>query len=271
MQLRFLKTIHPPAEGPAGQAKLAKVTALCWSPNNKRLAAVTVDKVVHLFNENGERMDKFSTKPADAKGPKSYMVTGMAFSQDSTKLAVAQSDNIVFVYKLGVEWGEKKSICNKFHQTSAITCVSWPSQHPNEIVFGLAEGKVKVGQLRNNKPATLYATDSYVVSLCSNTEGNALLSGHLDGFIYRFTFGENGGTVQPKLVRHPCVPQAIAWGEAIVVAGNDGKVVMYDQDGIPPAHITCMQQYPCFVSTAASGTHTVAGVGTVGMHAQHMA
>jgi len=27
---------------------------------------------------------------------------------------VAQSDNIVFIYKLGVEWGEKKSICNKF-------------------------------------------------------------------------------------------------------------------------------------------------------------
>ena len=55
--------------------------------------------------ENGERCDKFSTKPADSKGPKSYIVTGMVFSQDSTKLAVAQSDNIVFIYKLGLEWG----------------------------------------------------------------------------------------------------------------------------------------------------------------------
>ena len=36
---------------------------------------------------------------ADAKGPKNYSVTGMAFSPDSTKLAVAQSDNIVFIYK----------------------------------------------------------------------------------------------------------------------------------------------------------------------------
>jgi intraflagellar transport protein 172 len=38
----------------------------------------------------------------------------MAFSPDSQKLAIAQSDNIVFVYKLGSDWGEKKSICNKF-------------------------------------------------------------------------------------------------------------------------------------------------------------
>jgi len=32
----------------------------------------------------------------------------MAFSPDSGKLAVAQSDNIVFVYKLGVDWHDKK-------------------------------------------------------------------------------------------------------------------------------------------------------------------
>lgn len=38
----------------------------------------------------------------------------MAFSPDSMRLAIAQSDNIVFVYKLGTDWGERKSICNKF-------------------------------------------------------------------------------------------------------------------------------------------------------------
>ena len=43
----------------------------------------------------------------------------MAFSPDSSRLAIAQSDNIVFVYKLGLEWGDKKSICNKFLQ---VTC-----------------------------------------------------------------------------------------------------------------------------------------------------
>ena len=52
-----------------------------------------------------EKKDKFSTKPADAAGPKNFMVRGMAFSPDSSKLAIGQSDNIVFVYKLGLEWG----------------------------------------------------------------------------------------------------------------------------------------------------------------------
>ncbi len=70
----------------------------------------------------------------------------MQFSPDSTKLAIAQSDNIVFVYKLGVDWGEKKSICNKFHQSSPITCLTWPLAQMNEVVFGLAEGKVKTGK-----------------------------------------------------------------------------------------------------------------------------
>lgn len=46
------------------------------------------------------------------------MVRALAFSSDSTKLAVAQSDNIVFVYRVGESWSDKKSICNKFLQVS---------------------------------------------------------------------------------------------------------------------------------------------------------
>ena len=105
MQLKHIKTIYAPQE------TIAKVTGIAWSPNNRRLAIVTTDRVVHLCDENGERRDKFSTKPGDAKGSKSYIVRGMAWSPDSTKLAVAQSDNIVYVYKLGSDWGDKKSIC----------------------------------------------------------------------------------------------------------------------------------------------------------------
>ena len=62
------------------------------------MAAVTTDKVVYLFDENGDRKDKFKTKPADA-GTTNYVVRAMAFSPDSTRLAIAQSDNIVFVYR----------------------------------------------------------------------------------------------------------------------------------------------------------------------------
>ena len=53
-------------------------------------------------------------------GKKSYSVKAMAFSPCSTKLALGQTDNIIYVYKLGEEWGEKKVICNKFIQTVSI-------------------------------------------------------------------------------------------------------------------------------------------------------
>jgi intraflagellar transport protein 172 len=64
-----------------------------------KLAAATADKVVHVFDEAGEKRDKFKTKAADGNAAGAYMVRGLAFSPDSTKLAVAQSDSIVFVYR----------------------------------------------------------------------------------------------------------------------------------------------------------------------------
>jgi intraflagellar transport protein 172 len=158
----------------------------------------------------------------------------MAFSPDSTRIAIAQSDNAVFVYKLGLEWGDKKSICNKFLQSSPITCLVWPLARPNEFVYGLAEGKVKVGVLKSNKPAALYSTDSYVVALASNVDGTGTVSAHLDGTIHRFVFAEAAGTGaggQTKIAHHPCVPYALAWGKHIAVAGNDATVVFYDEGG----------------------------------------
>ena len=63
----------------------------------------------------------------------------MAFSPQSDKLAIAQTDNMVFVYKIGSDWGDKKSICNKFQHSSPITSLVWPSTRPNDIVYGLAD------------------------------------------------------------------------------------------------------------------------------------
>ena len=59
MQLKHTRSLVAPVDG------IAKITAIAWSPNNARLAVVTADRVVHLFDENGEKRDKFSTKPAD--------------------------------------------------------------------------------------------------------------------------------------------------------------------------------------------------------------
>ena len=39
---------------------------MAWSPNNSKLAVCGVDKVVLLFDDQGEKRDKFATKPADS-------------------------------------------------------------------------------------------------------------------------------------------------------------------------------------------------------------
>ncbi|KFO82193.1 Intraflagellar transport protein 172, partial [Cuculus canorus] len=214
------------------QEGLARVRCMSWSANSARFAVCTAEQVVLLYDEQGEQRDKFSTKPADPKyGRKSYVVKGMAFSPDSTKIAVGQTDNIVYVYRIGEEWGDKKVICNKFIQTSTVTCLLWPAE--NVIVFGLAEGKVRLANTKNNKSSTIYRTDSYVVSLTSNVSGKGILSGHADGTIVRFFFDDEGsGESQGKFVVHPCPPYALAWASnSIVAAGCDKKIVAYGKEG----------------------------------------
>ena len=46
------------------------------------------------------------------------------------------------MYKLGLEWGEKKSIVNKLIQAADISCLTWPREQPNALVFGMVDGKV---------------------------------------------------------------------------------------------------------------------------------
>ncbi|XP_062065144.1 intraflagellar transport protein 172 homolog [Lepus europaeus] len=226
MQLKHLRTLLSPQDG------AAKVTCMAWSQNNAKFAVCTVDRVVLLYDEHGERRDKFSTKPADMKyGRKSYMVKGMAFSPDSTKIAIGQTDNIIYVYKIGEDWGDKKVICNKFIQTSAVTCLQWPAEYI--IVFGLAEGKVRLANTKTSKSSTIYGTDSYVVSLTTNCSGKGILSGHADGTIVRYFFDDEGsGESQGKLVNHPCPPYALAWAtNSIVAAGCDRRIVAYGKEG----------------------------------------
>uniref|UniRef100_A0A674II76 Intraflagellar transport 172 n=1 Tax=Terrapene triunguis TaxID=2587831 RepID=A0A674II76_9SAUR len=193
----------------------AKVTCMAWSYNNAKFAVCTVDRVVLLYDEHGERRDKFSTKPADAKyGRKSYMVKGMAFSPDSTKIAIGQTDNIIY-----------------YIIPSAVTCLLWPAE--NIIVFGLAEGKVRLANTKTNKSSTIYGTDSFVVSLTSNVSGKGILSGHADGTIVRYFFDDEGsGESQGKLVTHPCPPYALTWASSsVVAAGCDKKIIAYGKEG----------------------------------------
>lgn len=221
MQLRYSKNLQSAVDG------MQKISAVAWSPNGQKLAVSTADRVVHLYDDSGERKDKFPTRPAE-KNQSSYVVRALAFSPDSTKIAIAQSDSIVFVYKLGIEWGERKSICNKYPQSAAVTCMTWPNGKSNDIIFGLADGKIKSGQLKTNKTVNLYATDSYVVSVACSKDGEYVISGQLDGSIYKFALETRQFT---KLVTHTSVPYALDWGEHICAAGNDSKIIFYTDDG----------------------------------------
>lgn len=137
---------------------------------------------------------------------------------------------MVFVYKIGMDWGEKKSICNKFQHSSSITSLIWPTSKLNEIIYGLAEGQVKLGQMKTHKPLTLYNADSYVVALANNMDCTGFVSSHLDGsiFVFYHDVGDRGARL---ISRHSCPPVALTWGSSIVVAGNDGRIVFYDSDG----------------------------------------
>jgi intraflagellar transport protein 172 len=82
--------------------------------------------------------------------------------------------------------------------------------------------------LKSNTSQNLYSTDSFVVSIASSPDSKFLLSGHLDGVIYKFNI-ENGNL--QKMVIHPSVPYCLGWGNDILAAGNDYKVVFYNDIG----------------------------------------
>jgi len=232
MRLKYVQTLLPATDG------ASKITDFAWSPNNAKLAVVGVDRVITLYDEYGEKQDKFSAKPAEKDGPKNFVVRSLCWSPDSCKLAVAQSDKIVFVYRLAsneekaAQWGEKKAIVNKFPQQESVTSMVWPSSHPNFMIVGTSDGKVRACSGKTNKSQTLYPTGSYVVSLACSPEGTGFISGHADGKIYRFLFDDGNGSQQTGvLAKHSCAPFALTWAQDVLASGSDKKLVVYDDQG----------------------------------------
>lgn len=65
---------------------------------------------------------------------------GLAFSENSELLGVAQSDNMVFVYRVGADWSGKKVICNKFPLTGTpLRLLSGE----NGFYTGTSDGKIR--------------------------------------------------------------------------------------------------------------------------------
>eukprot|EP00826_Nyctotherus_ovalis_P009805 TRINITY_DN12598_c0_g2_i2.p1 TRINITY_DN12598_c0_g2~~TRINITY_DN12598_c0_g2_i2.p1 ORF type:complete len:434 (-),score=136.11 TRINITY_DN12598_c0_g2_i2:179-1480(-) len=105
----------------------------------------------------------------------------------------------------------------------------WPEGRLNEVVFGLAEGKVRMGYIKKQyKSESLYGTSSYVVALASSPSGQFIVSGHLDHSIIRMDI-EKKEKIQ--IVQHTSIPYALDWGRHIMAAGNDQLLVFYDENG----------------------------------------
>jgi intraflagellar transport protein 172 len=49
MQIKYQKNLQAPIDG------MQKISSISWSPNSKKMAVATADRVVHLFDENGVR------------------------------------------------------------------------------------------------------------------------------------------------------------------------------------------------------------------------
>ncbi|OWR45456.1 osm-1 [Danaus plexippus plexippus] len=211
MRLKFSKTLLDAQESDI------PVADICWSPNNVKLAVGTSERVVLLFDRDGMRRDKFSTKPADAAaGKKSYVITGLAFSDNSELLGVAQSDNMVFVYRIGADWSGKKVICNKFPLTGSPLRLL-----PAETGFftGTSDGKIRSLDCKTNKSSSLWSAGSCCVSLARGSEA-MLASGHIDGTIYL-----NGRLI----LRYTLPPTAMVLVSSYLIVGAcDGRITMYE-------------------------------------------
>ncbi|CAH0729651.1 unnamed protein product, partial [Brenthis ino] len=213
MRLKYCKTILE------AQASDSPVADISWSPNNVKLAVATSERLVLLFDQDGVRRDKFSTKPSDpAAGKKSYVITSLAFSDNSELLAVAQSDNMVFVYRVGAEWSGKKVICNKFPLTGAPLRLL---AGENGFYTGTSDGKIRSLDCKTNKSSGLWSAGSCCVALAkSNGTEVTLASGHVDGTLYL-----NGRL----LLRYALPPTALALLPPYIIVGScDGRISVYE-------------------------------------------
>ena len=232
---------------PSERDAMNRVASLAWARN--KYAVSTFDHVVLLFDNENQRRDKFTARSADAGN---FSVTGTAFSPDGGKIALAQTDKILFVYNVGISWGEKKSISNKFPQSSPVTCVTWPiTQGP---VFGLADGRVRLGHVKTNKSTNLHVHESCVIAVCSNPDGSAVAAAHADGQIFKINF--DGAVI--RLCKNPNFSiVAISWtAVGILAACADGFFRAWNSEGAELISFDCKTG---LTSIAAAGNFACVG------------
>lgn len=141
----------------------------------------------------------------------------------------AEKENIEGVYLISEK---NKSIIAKTLESSCITCMNWPSNQPLSIIYGTSNGSTKLFSIRTGKSQCLDKYDSCLVSFASCSSGNRVLSAHKDGSIYKIILPSRENRIKITKIIQLCYPAyAMAWGRSICVAGNEQKVVFYNEDG----------------------------------------
>ncbi|GKT28928.1 Intraflagellar transport protein 172 homolog, partial [Aduncisulcus paluster] len=193
MKLKHDKTIY------SGGKSWKIISKLEFSGNSKKLAAVC-DKFINIFDEKGERKDKFFTKPAN-KGPKNFFITDCAFYHDGSRLATCQTDGAVFVFKFGKE---KKSIGNRFLLEVPATCMCWPKALDKNLLVGTATGEIKLCVSKGNTIETIYSPCPEPVTCMSYIpDSSTVFAGFANGDLHILS-PDSKDKKATKLYSFPC-------------------------------------------------------------------
>jgi len=112
--------------------------------------------------------------------------------------------------------------------------MAWPSTRQADLICGTMDGKVRLCQLKSQRSSTLYSGDSMTISASPSPDGTAFVTGHMDGSVYRYHFGDDGAAAAySRFCVHTCAPTCLAWAESIMAAGSDSRVTFYDESGSP--------------------------------------
>ncbi len=114
--------------------------------------------VLSGLNKTGHSAGELS-KTLDLTCPSYFLLTGIVTNDCKTPKNLVgarymQSDGVVFIYRLGLEWGEKKSICAKLPANSPVTSIVWPPTNADRLYFGALDGKVSVPMTKLCLPFT---------------------------------------------------------------------------------------------------------------------
>ncbi|XP_063720339.1 intraflagellar transport protein 172 homolog isoform X2 [Symsagittifera roscoffensis] len=256
LKLKYCKNISNPSR--SGESSLdisdgaVKIQAAAWSHDGKLFAFVNAAKRLFIYDAEdlSSHKEVFTLKAREKNtlfGNQSFVVKGIAFHPSGTKIAIAQSDDVVFMYKFqsapGV-WDGKKSISNKFLFESTPTCIYWPrlelGQEFDKCFFvGNLQGEVRKCKTNSKKTQgdflvpqkVVPAYQAFVCALAPNPENGGFVASYADGLIIIWA-ESNGQYVKMGSMKHSVAAYALATTvSAIVAAGADMRIAVYRRTG----------------------------------------